>query len=52
MHVYFWLHIYTVAAVHTQWKKRVSSVLLKEIQAYLSVLYVTCNTCKWFEYFH
>ena len=32
-------------------KKRVSSVLLKELQAYLSVIYVTCNTCKRFEYF-
>ena len=27
-------------------KKRVSSVLLKEFQAYLSAIYVTCNTCN------
>ena len=43
-------HINCSSGAYTM-EKRVSSVLLKEFQAYLSVIYVTCNTRKRFENF-
>ena len=37
-------HINCSSGAYTM-EKRVSSVPLKEFKAYLSVIYVTCNTC-------